>query len=948
MAPSERAIAMTDFFISYTQADRPWAEWIDSILRAAGYTTKMQAWDFRPGQNFVVEMHRATADSARTIAVLSPDYQRSLFATAEWAAAFVADPDGSKGKLVPVLVRETNLEGLLPAIIHIRLVDLEEAAAREALLKGLVPGSIRPESVRFPGVRLFPGPSASPPSAEMAEAALEALPVDEVPAPGPLPVGSRMPFAVNPLFVGRDEVLKTLARQLRAQETAAVGQIAAASGLGGIGKTQLASEFVHRYGRFFKGGVFWMSFADAGAVPVEIAACGSSLVLHLNFETLTLDQQVRLVEEAWKTSLPRLLVFDNCEEEELLRRWRPPFGGARILVTSRRSDWDPTLGVKTVSLTTLTRPASLELLCRFRADLSVNDAALDGIASELGDLPLALHLAGSFLRAYRNSDHGQPTSYLDALRKAHLLAHPSLEGRGSGLSPTGHEAHVGRTFAVSFERLDPASSVDALATDILARAAWFAPGEPIPRSLLLKTVQANSADLMRGLDAEDALQRLVNLGFVERTDRNDLLMHRLVAAWARGAGKGNEARSDVELALISESMRINEARNPVLLLAWQPHLRAVTDRALGRNDGAAARLCHELGFHLWEAGKYLESQPYLEQAAMLHEEFSGPEHPETAKSLNILGCALHSQGNYPEARSCYERSLRIRESAYGQYHSDTACSLNDLGNLLLSQGNYEGARSYLERALSVREKVLGTEHTETAISYNSLGSLLQHQGSNEGALIYFERALTAHEKALGTENPRTAVVYSNLGSLLQFLKDYEGARSYLERALAIREKALGPEHPETAIAYMKLGDCLCGQGEYEKAQICSKRALTLLEKVLGPDHPTVATNLHNLGGILQGQGDWVGARAYTERALRIREKVLGPDHPDTASSLLNLGVFWLDQGNADRARWCMKRALIILTKRLGREHPDTRHARGLLGNLPGARRSKKQSSKKKS
>jgi hypothetical protein len=63
---------MTDFFISYTQADRPWAEWIAWVLEEAGQTTMIQAWDFRPGGNFVVEMQRAAVGSDRTIAVLSP------------------------------------------------------------------------------------------------------------------------------------------------------------------------------------------------------------------------------------------------------------------------------------------------------------------------------------------------------------------------------------------------------------------------------------------------------------------------------------------------------------------------------------------------------------------------------------------------------------------------------------------------------------------------------------------------------------------------------------------------------------------------------------------------------------------------------------------------------------------------------------------------------------
>jgi len=97
-----------------------------------------------------------------------------------------------------------------------------------------------------------------------------------------------MPFAHNPLFVGRQEDLRTLARQLEAGETSAVGpvEIAATTGLGGIGKTQLAAEFVHCYGRSFDGGVFWMSFADPAAVPAEVAACGRSLDLHPSYDAL--------------------------------------------------------------------------------------------------------------------------------------------------------------------------------------------------------------------------------------------------------------------------------------------------------------------------------------------------------------------------------------------------------------------------------------------------------------------------------------------------------------------------------------------------------------------------------------------------------------------------------------------------------------------------------------
>ncbi len=87
---------MKDFFISYNKADRAWAEWIAWQLTAARYTVTVQAWDFRPGENFVLDMHNAAADCDRTIAVLSPDYLTSGFAASEWAAAFAQDPTGKK------------------------------------------------------------------------------------------------------------------------------------------------------------------------------------------------------------------------------------------------------------------------------------------------------------------------------------------------------------------------------------------------------------------------------------------------------------------------------------------------------------------------------------------------------------------------------------------------------------------------------------------------------------------------------------------------------------------------------------------------------------------------------------------------------------------------------------------------------------------------------------
>lgn len=135
---------MSVFFISYTKPDQPWAEWIGWTLEDAGHSVIMQAWDFSGGRNFAVEMHRAAAKSDHTIAVLSPDYLKSGFGTAEWAAAFSDDPDGSKRRLIPVRVRECDLTGLLKAPIYIDLVGLTEAEARQRLLDGVSGRRMKP------------------------------------------------------------------------------------------------------------------------------------------------------------------------------------------------------------------------------------------------------------------------------------------------------------------------------------------------------------------------------------------------------------------------------------------------------------------------------------------------------------------------------------------------------------------------------------------------------------------------------------------------------------------------------------------------------------------------------------------------------------------------------------------------------------------------------------
>ena len=117
MASGEAEGDRWDFFVSYTQADRQWAEWIAWTLEEAEYEVLIQAWDFVPGANWVAGMDAGVRRAARTIAVLSAKYQESVYGTAEWQAAWAGDPLGARQKLLVARVEDCSRPGLLGQVV---------------------------------------------------------------------------------------------------------------------------------------------------------------------------------------------------------------------------------------------------------------------------------------------------------------------------------------------------------------------------------------------------------------------------------------------------------------------------------------------------------------------------------------------------------------------------------------------------------------------------------------------------------------------------------------------------------------------------------------------------------------------------------------------------------------------------------------------------------------
>ena len=296
-----------DFFISYTQVSRPWAEWIAVQLEAAGYSTVLQAWDFRPGRDFLHEMQQATSTAGRTIAVLSPAYFGSKFSEAEWRAAFVKDPTGELGLLVPVRVQPYEPPGLLASRVYIDLVDVAEEEARRRLLTGVDQSGARPTSAPFPGAaagtKRFPGQEPAVATCRRATRTSRVVPScwsSCMPVCGP----------------GRPR------RWCRG----------ALHGLGEVGKTELALEYAHRFASDYDV-AWWIPTEQPTSAIAALAALAGRLGV-----TEVADQQEMIArlydllrgQDRW------LLIYDNAERPE--RRgaaaagWRWPCPGDLPLV----------------------------------------------------------------------------------------------------------------------------------------------------------------------------------------------------------------------------------------------------------------------------------------------------------------------------------------------------------------------------------------------------------------------------------------------------------------------------------------------------------------------------------------------------------------------------------------------------------------------------------------
>ena len=633
--------------------------------------------------------------------------------------------------------------------------------------------------------------------------------------------------ARNPGFTGRDDLLDTVREQLLAGGKTVVYAL---HGMGGVGKTQLAAEYAHRFAMAYDL-AWWVNSEQAGLIGDQFAALGLALgcvQAGAEIEVVRAKVLAELRERArW------LLVFDNAENPAEVTPWLPG-GGGHVLITTRRRGWAEV--ARQVEVDVLARPESVTLL-RNRVD-GLTEADADRLADELGDLPLAVAQAAGFMAETSMA----AAEYLGLLRTraGQLLSHGS---------PVSYRQSLAAVTQLIADRL----ADDDLPAAQLASICAFLASEPISEDLFTSAPDELPGELAAQatdpLGWRQTLSHLVRHSLA-RVDDRGLQMHRLTQAILRDRLTAAQATATRECAeAILAASNPGDADNPATWPRWArlvPHLLAadLTAAESHRLRQLACDACH----YLMARG---DTRIAYQLASDLRQQWRvrlGDDHEHTLKIARCLAWALVARGRYAKAR--------------------------DLDQDILDR----------------RRRILGEDHPDTLYAATFLAADLRHLGEMQAARDLAQDTWDRSRRVLGEDHPDTLYATNSLINALRKLGDVQAARDLAQDTWDRSRRVLGEDHPDTLYAANILANALRELGDVQSAHDLDRDILDRRRRVLGEDHPMTLGTASHLATDLRELGEVQSARDLDRDILDRRRRVLGEDHPDTLSSASNLAL----------------------------------------------------------
>ncbi|MFE2630520.1 FxSxx-COOH system tetratricopeptide repeat protein, partial [Streptomyces sp. NPDC059374] len=719
--------AAESVFVSYAGADRAWAEWVGWHLREAGHRVELDVWDWRTGDNFVERMDQALERATAVVALFSNNY----FDPTRWTREEWTSVVARRRRLVPLTVeplRSGDIPDILAAAIRKDLHGLDEQAAITALR----------EAVDGPTGPLTPPPYPGTAAAASASGGDAGSGRPRLPGSAGVPGVWNVPRR-NPHFTGREATMAQVREGLLGGRQAVVQAL---HGLGGIGKTQLALEYAHRFASQYDI-VWWIDAEQADQVPIHYI----ELAARLGIATpgATTDHTTRTLREHLHTRERWLIVLDNADDpgafETLL-----PTGPGHVLITSRNPGWKDI--VPSHGLDVFPRSDSVAYLNTRIPDIAARQT--DALASDLGDLPLALAQAAGVI-----------TNGMTPDRYRQLLTDKTARLMANG-GPPGYPAHLAAAVDIATARL---IENHPQAVQLLRLAAFLGP-DPIPTTWLettrgrLTTVSVDPDDFMW---PQSALQHLSRSGLA-RVEHQTFQIHRLTQAIVRDhTGEADTTAAENDAATLLVAVTPSDAVDPASWPAWV----ALASHLTARLPSAAQHpALHQT---LIRAARYLcvsgQASAGRELATALHPIWVtalGDDHPDTLGIAQYLGHATASLGRRVEARRIIEDTLERRRRTLGADHPDTLHSANDLGATLAGLGEYTEAQRLHEDTLERRRRTLGADHPDTLNSASNLANSTASLGKHVEARRLLEDTLERRHRTLGADHPDTLSTTNNL------------------------------------------------------------------------------------------------------------------------------------------------------------------------------------------
>lgn len=922
--------ALTQVYLSYAPEDRMWADWIEAVLTRAGFRVTPRSTVASAGAEggdlrSDLQAERELQNAPRAIAVLSSAFMHSPEARSIWKALSAVEAAGTHGQLVAVRVSDVRVTE--PFVAH-PVVDLARMDASQAAAK-LLWALDRP---------------AQPVGGMAAQSA-------EPRFPGTVPPIWNVP-ARNADFTGRGATLELLRDKLAGGGRAVV-VAQALYGLGGVGKTQLALEYAHRFMAGYDL-VWWVPSERAEETSAALAELARKMGLPVGDNVA--EAADAALEELRRDSTPHwLLIFDNADDPQQLEPFLPT-GSGHVLITSRNQAWSHS--AEPLEVDVFTRDESVSHLLRHVPELSIADA--ESVAGALGHLPLAVEQASAWLEQTGMSAR----AYVDQLttQSTRILALNQ---------PPDYPMPVVATWNLSFDRLKERSPA---AVRLLQILAFCSPG-PISMDLLYSDEMNESL-----LPCDQTLSEKLMLGRVIRDisrfalirvdqGSNSLQIHRLVQAVIQSQmtdEEQQEARHEVHKILAgarprqgetddpgnwsrydiiwphlgpSQAEECNDPRTRQLLIDWVRYqwkhgeyeacldmarrLEKLWTRQLGPDDQQTLHLQFQIANVLRSEGRFAEARELDTYVLERQREVLGPDHPYALMTAGGLGGDLRALGEFQEALASDRRTYESFKEQFGEDYPRTLMAAHNLAASLRLVGDCYGARALDEETLDRRRSVLGPEHPYTLYSAANLAQDMRAAGAFRDSVDLLRDTWAGYRAVLGDDMIDTLRTAASLAVSLRKAGEQSEAMNLAQDTHDRFRRRYGSDAPETQSCAINLACDYAAVNDMPRALDLVTDVKDAHQASLGDDHPNTLVAANNLACYLRCIGRVPEALRLTEDTLGRMRRTLGDEHPLTLSCAVNLANCLGDSGDLAAAGELERETVTRLRDTLGAPHPDT-------------------------